>query len=126
MDKHTPTPWEMHKTLNRIAITSVTDKKIAGMAPYMIASIEKDLHIEDQEANASFIVRAVNSHKTFLNLAYALKERIEVCPDCDGSGKEHETSACGRCGGIGKVLENCTGLIDSVHEVIARAEGRTK
>lgn len=71
-----------------------------------------------------YIVRAVNAHEKFIDLVHALKERIEECGDCDGSGKEHKTSACGRCGGIGKVLENCTGLIDSVHEAIAKAEGR--
>jgi DnaJ-class molecular chaperone len=56
-----------------------------------------------------------------LDVCKAIAERIEECPDCDGSGLEDRENACGRCGGQGLVLEYATGLISDLKNAIARA-----
>ena len=63
---HTPIPWEVTPTLGRIAITK--PHKTVGLAGVHIASIENGVHIDDHEANAKLICRAVNSHSELLGL----------------------------------------------------------
>jgi hypothetical protein len=49
---HTPTPWNVRTDANEFALI--------GKGPTYIGFIEKDRH--EAEANAAFIVRAVNCH----------------------------------------------------------------
>lgn len=72
---HTPTPWEIRDvpSRERFKITDSTGYTIAEMPSYPI--------IEKEEANAAYIVRAVNAHE-------ALLEALEQCLTLDGATAE--------------------------------------
>lgn len=60
---HTPTPWEVTPTLGKLAITR--PHTTAGIAFDSICHMDSSDDI-DPEANAAFIVKAVNSHEELL------------------------------------------------------------
>ena len=74
--KHTPTPWELEGNCHI--------KSIEGWA---IADCDLDyssLNLDQQEINASFIVRAVNSHEA---LIFALRRaRAGLCKEAVENG----------------------------------------
>jgi len=74
VSKHTPTPWEARKYTAEgdYAIARVGYMPIAAMGP------EEDRDAEQVEADAEFIVRAVNSHDDLLE---ACKEVLRI-RDC--------------------------------------------
>lgn len=60
---HTPTPWHLEKsgyTQTSVYIYSEIGKPLAH-------TVTPDFGLDEQEANAAFIVRAVNSHDTLVD-----------------------------------------------------------
>lgn len=77
--QHTPTPWKL-KTDDHLDGTSIYSNEI------YITSLEGDDNphqqklgfrpVEEQKANAAFIVRAVNSHEALLDALKTARERF--------------------------------------------------
>lgn len=63
MSNHTPTPWVVSPGL----IIDTDD-----MSAYRIATIDSDFPKEINEANAAYIVKAVNAHEDLVNILAAL------------------------------------------------------
>jgi len=83
MDKHTPTPWKLGKAPDGKTTIQATD--------------EIGLHLFEQtfqgsiaNANAAFIVRAVNAHQELLDAAKEALEKLELIDQInfDETGEE--------------------------------------
>jgi hypothetical protein len=95
MDKHTPTPWQYQwvRWMNDVDLKIVDHK--TGRVLAILNKPTPFLTVDEQEANAEFIVRAVNAHD---ELVAALKqaltdiefycERAEENPDTDTTAIE--------------------------------------
>lgn len=100
---HTPTPWKSRINISDRCIELETDKT-------HVASVHGNSQSEI-EANAAFIVRAVNSYNDLLIIA---KEALcELDPDCKYDGERWERGMSDR-----------EGLIIGLYEAIAKAEGK--
>lgn len=72
MNKHTPTPWNIGLDSNGTSIDGKIEGNwypIADISCPMIAHLGSDRAFEIQEANAKFIVKAVNNYEYLLEIA---------------------------------------------------------
>src|SRR5271157_3455432 len=96
--QHTPTPWKVSVHVDGCNFTSYMINEVE------LAGAESD---EEAEANAAFIVRAVNAHEELLRVAKFL---ITLDDDC---GREHRR--------INGLLSDARLMVE---QAIARAEGK--
>lgn len=89
--KHTPTPWEIEPH-------TMVDKEFS-VGPFTLDY--DDVDHDEQDANAEFMVRAVNSHDALLAAAKTVVKNAKALP--------------------GMALEDCGG-IDELAAAIAAAE----
>lgn len=76
MSQHTPTPWSIEGKLNKhqegLLITSRDGLSI-------VCEMSGGLPFYEVEANAAFIVRAVNSHEALINALKEVSNAANVC-----------------------------------------------
>lgn len=76
--EHTPTPWNIapgrNAADNTIEIREGLYSAVAYVAP-------RPHYADNQEANAAFIIRAVNSHEELLDSLHYIKELAENATD---------------------------------------------
>lgn len=108
MDKHTPTPWtvEAHRirangtmvayTVYTRVVPSGVDERQPGeswLDAYSRTQPEREAIEQEMEANAAFIVEAVNSHASLLStikeLMEALEKWVEFTDSKNGWGTVH-------------------------------------
>ena len=102
---HTPTPWSIDKeTIND------PDVVIESKSGCFVAQVSSDADDTEAQANAAFIVRAVNAHEELLdNIRQAIRA-LEAGLD--------DTGEC-----IGHVSTmDC--VVDDLKQAIAKAEGK--
>lgn len=79
--KHSPLPWT----------ADISDRATDGSDCWVVdgpdGSIAEMMCPADiEQANAEFIVRAVNAHEALMEVAYALIGGVEICPNCNNVG----------------------------------------
>lgn len=103
--QHTPTPWHLHDTENAT---------ICGPDHLSLALCEaRSRKGSENDANAAFIVRAVNSHEALLDV---VKEALcHLDPNCEYDGANAN----------GKEVSEYAKLVIAMYEAIAKAEGKS-
>lgn len=100
MNKHTPTPWFTDPSFNHESIS-------AGPNGFLVADCSRTGGDKDEyQANAAFIVRAVNSYEEMLKGLYELRDRLVMGQDSSGNSEINQDE------------------IDLINRLIAKAEGK--
>jgi hypothetical protein len=82
MSEHTPTPWARYDD-GKLAARGWIKSVCKGIPEQMVAQAIGVGAIEEREANAAFIVRAVNSHDDLVKALEAMLEKhggLEISP----------------------------------------------
>lgn len=114
--KYTPTPWQMEKIGYGYTISTVDDREDMHKS-ICTTYLGNDRHKDsfEDEANAEFIVRAVNSHEALLNLLKRSLERMRLINGVVSGGKcvHKDESKCAN-----------HALMAEMENFLAQAEGK--
>lgn len=84
MPEHSPLPWRVDEQASGHVRSG--ERLVAGCMGY---STNANLsHVDENLANAEFIVRAVNSHAALLAALKQAADRLELCAIASGSDRE--------------------------------------
>lgn len=110
---HTPIPWEVSAVNENGVVGTQWNGSITPLAVPVIPAWHEDRRkgSEEADANAAFIVRAVNSHNDLLVIA---KDALcELDPDCKYDGVKWLDG-----------MDDRESLIIGLYEAIAKGEGK--
>lgn len=114
--RHTPTPWQADKCVKRQGYTIA--QTATREHPATLVNIAQVVDGSESEANAAFIVRAVNAHE---ELVIRLRTLIASIESIDSNIDHHQDAFGGSTHSIVRMIRNDIAI---AKETIAKAEGK--